>query len=345
MKIMASGPITSWQIDGETMEKVTDFIFLGFKITADGDCSHEIKRLLLHGKKAMTILDSILKSRDITLPTKVRLVKTMFFSVVMYGRERWTIRKAEHQRIDAFQLWCWTRLLRIPWTARRSNQSILKEISPECSLEWLMLRLKLQYFGHQMGITDSLEKKKKKTWYWERFKAGGEGDDGGWDGWMASSIQWPWVWTGSGSWWWTGKPGILQSMGLQKFGHDWVTDLNWICVSAAAAAKSLQSCPTLWDPIGGSPPGSPVPGILQARTLEWIAVSLSIVWKWKVKVKSLSHIWLLATPMTAAHQAPPSMGFSRQEYWSRVSLPSPISAARMVIDNISPFEFALLEHL
>ena len=126
-KIMASGPITSWQIDGET---VADFIFLGSKITVDSDCSHEIKRRLLLGRKIMTNLDSILKSRDITLPTKVRLVKTMFFSVVMYGRERWTIRKAEHQRIDAFQLWCWTRLLRIPWTARRSNQSILKEICP-----------------------------------------------------------------------------------------------------------------------------------------------------------------------------------------------------------------------
>ena len=154
-KIMASGPITSWQIDGET---VTDFIFLGSKITADGDCSHEIKRLLLLGRKAMTNLDSILKSRDIILPTKVCLVKAMVFPVVMYGRENWTIRKAEHQRIDAFELWCWRRLLRVPWTARRSNQSILKEISPECSLGGLMLKLKFQYFGHLMGRADSFEK-------------------------------------------------------------------------------------------------------------------------------------------------------------------------------------------
>ena len=134
-KIMASGPITSWQIDGETVETVADFIFLGSKITADGDCSHEIKRRLLLGRKVMTNLDSILKSRDITLPTKVHLVKAMVFPVVMYGCERWTIKKAEHRRIDAFELWCWRRLLRVHWTARKSNQSILKEISPECSLE------------------------------------------------------------------------------------------------------------------------------------------------------------------------------------------------------------------
>ena len=134
-KIMASGPITSWQIDGETVETVTDFILGGSKITADGDCSHEIKRRLLLGRKVMTNLDSILKSRDITLPTKVRLVKVMIFPVVMYGCESWTVKKAEHRKIDAFELWCWRRLLRVPWTARRSNQSILKEISPGCSLE------------------------------------------------------------------------------------------------------------------------------------------------------------------------------------------------------------------
>ena len=149
-KIMASGPITSWQTDGETMETGTDFIFLGSKITADGECSNEIKRRLLLGRKVMTNLDSILKSRDITLPTKVRLVKAMVFPVVMYGCESWTINKAEHGRIDAFELWCWRRLLRVPWTARRSNQYILKEISPGCSLEGLMLKLKLQYFGHLM---------------------------------------------------------------------------------------------------------------------------------------------------------------------------------------------------
>ena len=154
-KIMASGPITSWQIDGET---VVDFILGGSKITADGDCSHEIKRRLLLGMKVMTNLDSILKSRDITLLTKVRLVKAMVFPVVIYGCESWTIKKAERQRINAFELWCWRRLLRVPWTARRSNQSILKEISPGYSLEGLMLKLKLQYFGHLMRRADSFDK-------------------------------------------------------------------------------------------------------------------------------------------------------------------------------------------
>ena len=147
---MASGPITSWQIDGETVETVADFIFGGFKIPADGDCSHEIKRCLLLGRNVMPNLDSILKSRDITLPTKVCLVKAMVFPVILYGCESWTIKKAEHRRIDAFELWCWRRLLRVPWTAGRSSQSILKEISPGCSLEGLMLKLKLQYFGHLM---------------------------------------------------------------------------------------------------------------------------------------------------------------------------------------------------
>ena len=151
---MASGPITSWQIDGETVETVADFIFLGSKIIADGDFSHEIKRHLLLGRKVMTNLDSIFKSRDITLPTKVWLVKAMIFPVVMYGCESWTIKKAEHRRIDAFELWCWRRLLRVPWTARRSNHSILKEISPEYLLEGFILKLKLQYFGHLMGRTD-----------------------------------------------------------------------------------------------------------------------------------------------------------------------------------------------
>ena len=154
-KIMASGPITSWQIDGET---VGDFIFLGSKITADGDCSHKIKRRLLLGRKVMTNLDSILKSRDITLPTKVCLVKAMVFPVVMYGCESWTVKKAERQRIDAFELCCWRRLFRVSWTARRSDQSILKEISPAYSSEGLMLKLKLQYFGHLMRRADSLEK-------------------------------------------------------------------------------------------------------------------------------------------------------------------------------------------
>ena len=155
---MASGPITTWRIDGKTMETVTDFIFFGFKITADSDCSHEIKRHLLLGRKAMTNLDSILKSRDITLPAKVHKVKATGFPVVMYGYESWTIKKAKCQRNDAFELWCWRRLLRVPWTARRWNQSILKEINPEYSLEGLILKLKLQYFGHPMRKAHSLEK-------------------------------------------------------------------------------------------------------------------------------------------------------------------------------------------
>ena len=157
-KIMTSGPITSWEIDGETVETVSNFIFGGSKITADGDCSQEIKRCLLLGSKVMTNLDSILKSRDITLPTKVRLVKAMVFPVVMYGCESWTMEKAGRRRIYAFELWCWRRLLRVPWTARRSNQSILKEIGPGVSLEGMMLKLKLQYFGHLMRRVDSLEK-------------------------------------------------------------------------------------------------------------------------------------------------------------------------------------------
>src|SRR5574339_468029 len=155
---MASGLITSWEIDGETVETVSDFIFLGSKITADGDCSHEIKRRLLLGRKVMTNLDSIFKSRDITLQTKVRLAKAMVFPVVMYACESWTVKKAEHRRIDAFELWCWRRLLRAPWTARRSNQYILKEISQGSSLEGMMLKLKLQYFGHLMQRTDSFAK-------------------------------------------------------------------------------------------------------------------------------------------------------------------------------------------
>ena len=170
-KILASGPITLWQIDGETVETVANFNFGGSKITSDGDCSHEIKRCLLLGRKVMSNLDSILKSRDIILPTKIRLIKVMVFPVVMYGCESWTIKKAEHRRIDAFELWCWRRLLRVPWTARRSNQSILKEISPECWLEGLILMLKLLYFGHLMQRTDSLE----RPLCWERLKAGEKG--------------------------------------------------------------------------------------------------------------------------------------------------------------------------
>ena len=196
-KIMASGPITSWEIDGEIVETVSDFIFLGSKITAGGDCSHEIKRRLLLGRKVMTNLDSIFKSRDITLPTKVHIVKAMVFPVVMYGCERWTVKKAERRRIDAFELWCWSRLLRVPWTARRFNQSILKKISPGCSLEGLMLKLKFQYFGYLMQRLTHW----KRLWCWEGLGAGGEGDNRGWDGWMASPTRWTWVCMNSRSWW------------------------------------------------------------------------------------------------------------------------------------------------
>jgi len=198
------------------METVTDFILWGSKITADYDCNHEMKRHLLLGRKVMTNLENILKSRDITLPTNVHLVRAMVFPVFMYGCERWTIKKTECQRIDAFELWCWRRLLRVPWTARRSNQSILKEISPGCSLEGLILKLKLQYFGHLM----------RRPWYWARLKAGGEGDDRRWDGWMSSLTQWTWVWASPTSWWWTGRPEMLQSLGSQRVGHGWATELN-----------------------------------------------------------------------------------------------------------------------
>ena len=217
MKIMASGPITPWEIDGETVETVSDFIFLGSKITADGDCSHEIKRRLLLGRKVMTNLDSILKSRDITLLTTVHLVKPMVFPVVMCGCESWTVKKAECRRIAAFELWCWRRLLRVPWTARRSNQSILKEISPGTSLEG----------RNSSTLATSREELThwKRLWCWEGLGAGGEGDDRGWDGWMISWTRWTWVWVNSRSWWWTGRPGVLQFMGSQRVGHDWATEL------------------------------------------------------------------------------------------------------------------------
>ena len=170
----------------------------------------------------MNNLDSIFKSRDITLPTKVCLVKVMIFTVVMYGCESWTVKKAEGRRIDAFELWCWRRLLRVPWTARRSNQSILKEISPGCSLEGMMLKLKFQYFGHLMQELTHWQ----RLWCWEGFGAGGEGDNRGWDGGMASPTRWTWVWVNSGSWWWPGKPGMLQFMESQRVGHNWATELN-----------------------------------------------------------------------------------------------------------------------
>ena len=219
---MAYGPITPWHIDREMVDTVRNLIILESKITANCDYSQEIKRHLLLGRKVMTNLNSILKSRDITLPTKVHLVKAMVFPVVMYGCESWTVKKAEHQRIDAFELWCWRRLLRVLWTAKRSNQSILKEISPEYSLEGLLLKLKLQYFGHLMRRTDS----------WMTLMLG-KTDGGrrrGWQrmrGWIASPTQWRWLWVIPGSWWRTGRSGMLQSMGSQTAGHNWVTEVNW----------------------------------------------------------------------------------------------------------------------
>ena len=177
---------------------------------------------VLFGRKIMTNLDSILKSKDITLSTKVHLVKAVVFPVVMYGCESWTIKKAECLRIDAFELWCWRRLPRIPWTARRSNQSVLKEIRPGCSLEGLMLKLKLQYLATWCKELTHL----KRPWCWERLKAGEEGDDRGWDVWMASLTQWTWVSVNSESWWWTGRPGVLRFVGSQRVRHNWAR-LNW----------------------------------------------------------------------------------------------------------------------
>ena len=207
----------------ETVETVADFILGGSKITADGDCSHEIKRCLLLGRKVITNLDSILNTRDISLSTKFRVVKAMVFQLVMYGCESWTIKKAEHWNIDAFELWCCRRLLRVPWTARRSNQSILKEISPGYSLEGLILRLKLQFFGHLMWRADSFEKTLMLGKTEGRRRRGQQRMR-----WlMAPPTQWTWVWVDSGSWWWTGRPGLLPFMGSQRVRHNWETELNW----------------------------------------------------------------------------------------------------------------------
>ena len=220
-QIMASGHITSWHLDGETVERVADFIFWGSKITADGDCSHEIQRCLLLGRKVMINLNSIFKSRDITLPTKVCLVKAMVFPVVMYGCESWTIKKAECRRIDAFELWCWRRLFRVPWTERRSNQSILKE--SVLNIQW-----KDWCWGWNSNTLWTPDVKSWLIWKdpdagkdWRREKKGTTEDE------MASLTQWTWVWVSSGSWWWTERPGMLQSMGPQRVGHDWATELNW----------------------------------------------------------------------------------------------------------------------
>ena len=205
--------------------KQWQILFLGgSKITADGDCSHEIKRHLLLGRIVMTNLDSMLKSRDTTLLTKVQLVKALVFPVVMYGCEIWTIKKAECQKIDAFEMCCWRRLLRVPWTASRSNQSILKEVSPEYSLKGLMLKLKLQYFGHLMQKSWLIWKDPDagKDWRPEE-KAITENEMVGWHHWLKQT----WVWVNSRSWWWTRRPGVLQSMGSQRVRHDWATKLNW----------------------------------------------------------------------------------------------------------------------
>ena len=205
------------------MEAVSDFIFWGSKITADGDYSHEIKWHLLLGRKVRNNLDSILKSRHITLPKKVRLIKAIVFPVVVYGCDSWTAMKAEGWRIDALELWCWRRLFIVPWTARRSNQSILKEFNPGCSLEGLMLKLKLQYFGHLMRSVDSSDKtlmlggigvRRRRGWQRMRWLDG-------------ITYSMTWVWGNSGSWWWTGRPGVLQFMGSQRVRHDWATELNW----------------------------------------------------------------------------------------------------------------------
>ena len=222
-KIMASGPIISRQIDGETVKTMADFIFGGSKITANGDCSHEIKRYILLGRKVMTNLDSILKSRDITLPTKVRLVKAMAFPIVMYGCESWTVKKAECQRIDAFELWCWRRLLRVPWMAGWSNKSILKKISMEYSLEGLMLRLKLQCFGHLKQRADSFEKtlmlgkskgRRRRGWQRMRWLDGIPDSMDMSLGRLQELVM-------------DRRPGMLWSMGSQRVSHNWATELNW----------------------------------------------------------------------------------------------------------------------
>ena len=237
-KIMASSPITSWEVDGETVETVSDFIFLGSKITADDDCSREIKRCLLLGRKVMISLASIFKSRNITLPTEVRLVKAMVFPVVMYGCESCTVKKAEHWRIDAFELWCGKRLLRIPWTSRRPNQSILKVISPGCSLEGVMLKLKLWYFGHLMRRADSLEKTLMLGGIVGRRRRGTT--EMRW--WKASPTWWTWVWVNPGSWWWTGRPGMPQSIESQRVGHNWRTELNWTEFKRSMFLKVIENC-------------------------------------------------------------------------------------------------------
>ena len=218
---MASGPITSWEIDGKTVETVSDFIFGGSKITADGDCSHEFKRCLLLGRKVMTNLDSIFKSRDITLPTKVRLVKAMVFPVVMYRCESWTVKKAERRRIDAFEVWCWRRLLRVPWTARRSNQSILKEIIPGISLEGMMLKLKLQYFGHLMSWLIGKDSDAGRDWVQEE-KVTTEDEMAGWHHWLCVWRESKWT-PGVGD----GQGGLVCCDSWGRKESERTEQLNW----------------------------------------------------------------------------------------------------------------------
>ena len=220
-----------------------------------------MKRLLLLGIKVMANLDRILKSRDITLPTKVRLVKAMVFPVVMYGWESWTIKKAEHQRIDVFDqllfLWCWRRLLRIPWTARRANQSILKEIIPEYSLEdWCW-----RWNSNTLATWCEERTHWKRPCCWERLKAGGAGDDREWDGWMASPMQWTWIWVGSGSWWWAEKPGVLHSMGSERVRHNWATELNWTGLCSTSGFPVLHYTQSL----------------LRFISIEWVMLSNHLI--------------------------------------------------------------------
>ena len=219
----------------EKVEVVSDFLFWRSKITADGDCSHEIRRWLLLGRKAMTNFDSVLKSRDITLPTNVHIVRAIVFPVVMYHCESRTVKKAKCQRIDVFELWCWRRLLKVPWTARRSNQSILKEISPEYSLEGLMLKLKLQCFGHLIRTANSLEKSLMLGKIEDRRRRESQG--------MASPMQWTWTWANFGRWWGTGRFGVRLSIGLQRVGHDWAAELT---DSLVISAKTLLSNKSLF---------------------------------------------------------------------------------------------------
>ena len=219
---MASGPITSWQIDGQTVGTVADFIFLGSKITADGDCSHEIKRCLLLGRKVMTNIDSILKSRDITLPTKVRLVKAMVFPIVTYGCGSWTIKKESW----TLKNWCfWTVVLEKTLESPLDCKEI-QAVYPKGDQSWVFVGgTDVEAETQILWPPDS--KSWKRPWCWERLRAGGGGDYRGWDGWMVSPTWWTWVWVNSGSWWWTGRPGVLQFMGSQRVGHDWATELNW----------------------------------------------------------------------------------------------------------------------